>query len=100
MTLGYCAKQVQAYDNDRFLCALFAPQTVQDDLLALQPAIRSEGLYLALSHNSACNDPWLRGQLAKKMTELVAAGVPDALLQRNLQRWKEQQLQPASAPNP
>ncbi|WP_369959094.1 substrate-binding periplasmic protein [Pseudomonas sp. MBLB4123] len=73
---------------------------LQDDLLALHPPIRSEGLHLALSHNSACNDPWLRGQLAKKMTELVAAGVPDALLQRNLQRWKEQQLQPASAPNP
>ncbi|MBS7661187.1 transporter substrate-binding domain-containing protein [Pseudomonas lalucatii] len=73
---------------------------LQDDLLALQPAIRSEGLYLALSHNSACNDPWLRGQLAKKMTELTAAGVPEALLQRNVQRWKAQQLQPASATNP
>ena len=73
---------------------------LQDDLLALNPPIRSEGLYLALSHNSACNDPWLRGQLAKKMTELAAAGVPETLLQRNLQRWKEQQLQPASASNP
>ncbi|WP_439861670.1 substrate-binding periplasmic protein [Pseudomonas sp. MBLB4136] len=73
---------------------------LQDDLLSLSPPIRSEGLHLALSHNSACNDPWLRGQLAKKMTELAAAGAPEALLQRNLQRWKAQQLQPASATNP
>ncbi|MCY1545396.1 hypothetical protein D9M68_813370 [compost metagenome] len=73
---------------------------MQDDLQVLEPPISSEGLYLTLSHNSACNDPWLRGQLAKKMTELAAAGLPETLLQQNLLRWKEQQLQPASAPNP
>ncbi|SDH65864.1 polar amino acid transport system substrate-binding protein [Pseudomonas benzenivorans] len=73
---------------------------LQDDLLALSPPIASEGLYFALSHNSACNDAWLRGQLAKKMTELVAAGLPETLLQRNLLLWKEQQLQSASTPNP
>ncbi|TWC39037.1 amino acid ABC transporter substrate-binding protein (PAAT family) [Pseudomonas sp. SJZ079] len=72
---------------------------LQDDLLALSPPIASEGLYLSLSHNSACNDPWLRGQLAKKMTELAAAGLPEDLLQRNLLRWKEQRLRPASASN-
>lgn len=69
---------------------------MQDDLLALEPAVSSEGLYLALSHNSACNEPWLRGGLAKKMLEAVAAGLPEVLLQRNLQLWKEQQLIPAS----
>ncbi|NQD94495.1 transporter substrate-binding domain-containing protein [Pseudomonas sp. CrR25] len=74
-------------------------QGLQDDLLALNPPIGSEGLYLALSHNSACNDPWLRGQLAKKMTELAATELPETLLQDNLQRWKEQQLRAASDPN-
>lgn len=69
---------------------------MQDDLLVLDPPISSEGLYLTLSHNSACNDPWLRGMLAQKMTEAVAAGLPDIWLQRNLQRWKEQQLTPVS----
>lgn len=69
-----------------------------DDLQPLEPPISSEGLYLTLAHNSACNDPWLRGQLAKKMTELTAAGVPQRLLQDNLARWKAQQLQPASTP--
>ncbi|MNF68169.1 hypothetical protein D3C84_500190 [compost metagenome] len=69
-----------------------------DDLVALEPPISSEGLYLTLSHNSACNDPWLRGQLAKKMTELVAAGVPETLLQRNLERWKALQMQPVGTP--
>lgn len=72
---------------------------LQDQLLALNPPIASEGLYLALSHNSACNDPWLRGQLAKKMTELAATDLPETWLQRNFLRWKEQQLQPASDPN-
>ena len=38
---------------------------VQDGVELLDPPISSEGLYLTLSHNSACNDPWLRGQLAK-----------------------------------
>lgn len=69
---------------------------MQDDLVALEPPISSEGLHLALSHNSACNEPWLRGMLAKKMLEAVAAGLPEIWLQRNLQRWKEQQLSPAS----
>lgn len=71
---------------------------LMEDLQALEPPISSEGLFLTLSHNSACNDPWLRGQLAKKMTELTATGLPETLLQRNLERWKNQQLQPASVP--
>jgi hypothetical protein len=41
----------------------------------------------------------LRGQLAKKMTELPASGLAEAALQRNIERWKaQQQQQPASAP--
>jgi hypothetical protein len=51
---------------------------------------RQPGLFLAISHNSACNDPWLRGQLAKKMTELPASGLTEAVLQRNIERWKAQ----------
>ncbi|MET1080089.1 MAG: transporter substrate-binding domain-containing protein [Pseudomonas sp.] len=80
--------------------ALAETLSMTNDLLALDPPISSEGLYLTLSHNSACNEPWLRGQLAKKMTELSAAGVPESLLARNLERWKEQQQLPASVPNP
>lgn len=67
---------------------------MDDDLDVLEPPISSEGLYVTLSHNSACNEPWLRGQLARKMTELVAAGLPEQLLQRNLELWKAQQMQP------
>jgi polar amino acid transport system substrate-binding protein len=61
------------------------------EVQALEPVLASEPLYLAVSHNSACNDPWLRGQLAKKMTEFRAAGLPQDLLQRNLERWQRQQ---------
>ncbi|KIH84271.1 Extracellular solute-binding protein, family 3 [Pseudomonas batumici] len=41
----------------------------------------------------------MRGQLAKKMTELPASGLTEAALQRNLERWKAQS-QPVSAPKP
>ena len=64
------------------------------DLLAFEQPIDRPGLFLAVSHNSACNDPWLRGQLAKKMTELPASGLTEAALQRNIERWKAQQHQP------
>ncbi|MGE1175714.1 ABC transporter substrate-binding protein [Pseudomonas sp. BW7P1] len=72
------------------------------DLLAFEQPIDRPGLFLAISHNSACNDPWLRGQLAKKMTELPASGLTETTLQRNIERWKAQQQQapqqPVSAP--
>lgn len=69
---------------------------LQDDLLVLDPPISSEGLHLTVSHNSACNDAWLRGRLAKAMNEALAADLPSVLLERNLQRWKDQQLTPAT----
>ncbi|RON50658.1 substrate-binding periplasmic protein [Pseudomonas frederiksbergensis] len=69
-----------------------------NDLQAYPQPVDRPGLFLAVSHNSACNDPWLRGQLAKKMTELPASGLTEAVLQRNIERWKTQQQQPASTP--
>lgn len=75
--------------------ALVQSLGMTNDLLASAQAIDKSGLFLAVSHNSACNDPWLRGQLAKKMTELPASGLTEALLQRNLERWKAQLQQPA-----
>jgi polar amino acid transport system substrate-binding protein len=46
------------------------------------------GLYLALSHDSACNDPWLRGQLARKLNELSVNGIAVQIVERNVERWK------------
>lgn len=69
------------------------------DLVARPQPVDQPGLYLALSFNSACNDPWLRGQLAKKMTESAASGLSGEAIKRNLETWKAQLLQPASAPN-
>lgn len=71
---------------------------MQNDLTTSELPIDRPGLYLALSHDSACNDGWLRGQLAKKMTELAASGLPPELLSRNVERWKAQQQQPIVAP--
>lgn len=70
-----------------------------NDLVARPEPLDKPGLYLALSFNSACNDPWLRGQLAKKMAESAASGLSDAAVKRNLDIWKAQLLQPASASN-
>lgn len=67
-----------------------------NDLVAHPQPIDKPGLFLAVSHNSACNDPWLRGQLAKKMTELPASGLTETVLQRNLERWKAQLKNPVS----
>jgi hypothetical protein len=68
------------------------------DLSARSQPVDKPGLFLAISHNSACNDPWLRGQLAKKMTELPASGLTEAVLMRNIERWKTQRSQPQQPP--
>ncbi len=60
---------------------------ILDKVQRLEPPVLSHEMHLAISHNSACNDAWLRGQLALKMTELRAAGVPEQLLASNLERW-------------
>lgn len=67
-----------------------APLGLLETLEILEPPVLSQGMHLALSHNSACNDAWLRGQLAVKMTELRAAGIAQKLLNENLERWLEQ----------
>ena len=76
--------------------------SMANDLVARPQPADKPGLFLAVSHNSACNDPWLRGQLAKKMTELPASGLTEVVLLRNIERWNAQlsqrQKQPVSAP--
>ncbi|WP_194790825.1 substrate-binding periplasmic protein [Pseudomonas sp. UFMG81] len=67
----------------------------EGELEVLEPPVSSEGLYLALSRKSACNQPALREQLARKMKELVAGPLPEQLLARNLERWQRQQAAPA-----
>jgi ABC-type amino acid transport substrate-binding protein len=69
----------------------------------LQPqalTVDRPGVYLAIAQDSACNDGWLRGQLAKKMTELAASGGIQAILQRNAERWKLQQQAAAGLVKP
>jgi len=71
-----------------------------DDVQRLDPPVTSHDMHLAIAHDSACNDPWLRGQLAIKMTELRAADVPKQLLGDNLLRWGEQQSKLAKNTRP
>ncbi len=52
----------------------------------------SEGLYLAVGRDSACNEPELRARLTAELAKLRAAGVVRALLQRNAERWRAQGL--------
>jgi ABC-type amino acid transport substrate-binding protein len=79
--------------------ALIQTLGMANDLTAQPLPLDRPGLYLALSFNSACNDPWLRGQLAKKMTELVASGRSSEAITRNLELWKAQLQQSASPTN-
>ena len=71
---------------------------MSNDLIARGLPVDRPGLYLAVSHNSACNESWLRGQLAKKLTELPISGASEAVLQRNVERWKAQMQVPLDAP--
>lgn len=73
---------------------------ITQDVQASEVPIDRPGLYLALGHDSACNDAWLRGQLAKKMTELAATGQMQGILQRNVERWRAEQARPASTAKP
>lgn len=70
---------------------------IAKDLQTQPLTLDRPGFYLALSFNSACNDPWLRGQLAKKMTELAASGRSSEAVTRNLDLWKIQLQQSGSA---
>ncbi|PMZ94926.1 MULTISPECIES: ABC transporter substrate-binding protein [unclassified Pseudomonas] len=63
----------------------------EKELEVLEPPVSSEGLYLALSHKSGCNQPALREALARKMRELVAGPLPEKLVAENLERWQRQQ---------
>lgn len=80
--------------------ALTQALAIDKDLQAQPLALDRPGLYLALSFNSACNEPWLRGQLAKKMTELAASGRAAEAISRNLELWKAQLQQPTSVTHP
>lgn len=105
----YAGNRVQAMDEvrtGRMDMLLDAPLTA-DGRASLDyiypPLVHNDDwvwtdLFLAVSHDSACNEPWLRGQLAQKMTELPASGLTEAAVQRNLERWKTQLQQPLSAP--
>ncbi|MFJ4055682.1 substrate-binding periplasmic protein [Pseudomonas sp. NPDC089743] len=64
---------------------------MEAQLKVLDPPVSSEGLYLALSQASPCNQPRLRERLAQKMKEIVAGPLPGQLLAKNLERWKQQQ---------
>ncbi|WP_028239500.1 substrate-binding periplasmic protein [Stutzerimonas azotifigens] len=75
------------------------PLGLMDDIEPLEPPVLSRSMHFAVSHDSACNSAWLRGQLALKMTEFRAAGLPRQLIEENLARWTAQQLQPAGTAN-
>ncbi|ANC03660.1 amino acid ABC transporter substrate-binding protein [Pseudomonas putida] len=64
---------------------------VDEQVQVLEPPVSSEGLYLAMSHDSPCNRPQLREQLAAKMREIVSSDLPQRLVARNLALWRQQQ---------
>ncbi|MFW1676527.1 substrate-binding periplasmic protein [Pontibacter sp. JAM-7] len=63
--------------------------SMSDQINALEPAISSEGLYLTISHRSACNTGTLRGLLAKVVQEMLQDGFMQEALQQSLKDWQQ-----------
>ncbi|WP_326542366.1 substrate-binding periplasmic protein [Pseudorhodoferax sp.] len=59
-------------------------------LTAEPTAISNEGLYLTLSHKSACNTPELRARLAKAMYRFERQNVMKKLVEAGVQAWRTQ----------
>ncbi|AYG44748.1 amino acid ABC transporter substrate-binding protein [Pseudomonas sp. Leaf58] len=68
--------------------ALVSTLGITGAVQVLAPPISSEGLYLAMSRESPCNQPQLREALAREMEKIVAGALPEQLLQQNLGRWQ------------
>jgi polar amino acid transport system substrate-binding protein len=66
---------------------------VENSVQALDPPISSEGLYLALSRNSKCNQLSLRERLNAEMQRVVSGPLPQQLVDSNLELWNKQQKQ-------
>ncbi len=58
------------------------------------PAHRAER-YLAISHNSACNEAWLQDALSRRLLDGAFEPARQRALQRNLHRWQAQTATPA-----
>ena len=71
--------------------ALARTQGWDTQLKVLEPPVSSEGLYLALSQQSKCNQPALRERLARRMKALGDGAVPEQLVEKNLELWRQQQ---------
>jgi polar amino acid transport system substrate-binding protein len=71
--------------------ALARTQGWDTQLKVLEPPVSSEGLYLALSRQAKCNRAELRERLAQKMKEMEGGPVPEQLVEKNLELWRQQQ---------
>lgn len=67
--------------------ALAEQSGVAEQLDILDGSIINEQLYFAISHNSACNSPELRGALAQGMHRLTQEGAPRRLFEKYRDRW-------------
>lgn len=56
----------------------------------LAPAVANEALHLTLSHKSHCNTGDLRGRIARALHKLGGASLLPELLEKNIQRWRQQ----------
>lgn len=64
------------------------------DVKMLSPAVANENLFLTLSHKSACNSGEIRGRITRAMIKLTGQKSLEALLENNIQLWRQQSLGP------
>lgn len=70
--------------------ALAEQMGIADELDILDGSVINEQLFLAISHNSACNSPELRGVLAQGMYRLSQQGEPRRLFDKYRDLWRGQ----------
>ncbi len=62
---------------------------VEDKVMVSGDGISAEGLYLTISHRSACNTGALRGKLTKALRELTESGQAQKALEHGLALWQK-----------
>jgi polar amino acid transport system substrate-binding protein len=74
----------------------FAEMLKYRDFTTSKISVSNEGLYLTMSHLSACNTPEVRGRIAKALYKLNQGKTMDGLVASNIDRWRRT----AAAPPP
>ncbi|MEN9464854.1 MAG: hypothetical protein RL217_1035 [Pseudomonadota bacterium] len=81
-----------AYEEQPGIAILSRMSTTQDQLKMLPMNISSEGIYLAIGKNSACNKPEIIEPIQKALRELNKSKTMEKMVQEAQTQWKTEQI--------